>query len=461
MASHSPAAPTQVDVLVIGGGIGGLSAARVLGERNPAARIVLLEKEPELGQGTSRADHNTGTGHTGAFYAAGSAKATAANEGFKWLRAYHDEKGLAPRQVGKIIAASQPGDRALLQKYLKQSFDNGQKQAVILSGDELRAKYEPLLSPNVTEGLWLPECYLFDANGVMRAMAEDIRARGGELKTGHKVIAIKALPEGWLVTTNQGECIARNVINCSGTHSDRIARMAEGHLVDAKGHVEAGVTCGARDWKIMPVNGSYVELNKVVDWRTAVYEPTRNPPFLGVHIMPGVSGRPFMGPDVFFSPLRERFGQETVESPGVAKKVRETIDNVIGIPRSAAELTRHAFVPNLQFYLGMASKADGRAEVWKHFNLDESFARDVQRLVNRDQLEFRRQDFRPLRSGIRAQAIDLLTGKVLQDLAKEELINARNPHSRFVSDKMPGSPGFTASVGKAKWLTATIEVVTA
>jgi len=163
-----------------------------------------------------------------------------------------------------------------------------------------------------------------------------------------------------------------------------------------------------------------------------------------------------MGPDVFFSPLRERFGQETTEPQGLAKKIRESVDNVIGIPRSTAELTRHAFVPNLQFYLGMASKADGRAEVWKHFNVDESFARDVQRLVNRDKLELHRDDFRPLRSGIRAQAIDLLTGKVLQDLAKEELVNPHTPHSRLISDKMPGSPGFTASVGKAKWITHSI-----
>jgi L-2-hydroxyglutarate oxidase LhgO len=456
MASHSPSAPTNVDTLVIGGGIGGLSAARVLVGKKPDAHIVLLEKEPELGQGTSRADHNTGTGHTGAFYPPGSAKATAANEGFKWLRQYHDEKGMEPREVGKIIAASQPGDSALLQKYQKQALANGQKVASILSGDELREKYEPLLSRNITEGLWLPEAYLFDANGVIQAMAGDIRSLGGEIKTKHKFLGVRAIAEGWLVTTNQGEFLAKNVVNCAGTHSDRIARMAAGHLVDEDGKVEIEISRGARDWKIMPVMGSYVELNRVADWRTAVYEPTRNPPFLGVHVMPGVNGKPFMGPDVFFSPLRERFGQETSEPQGLAKRIHEALDNVIGIPRSTADLTRHGAVPNLQFYLNMATKADGRAEVWKHLNLDESFAKDVQRLVNPDKLELHRVDFSPLRSGIRAQAIDLLTGEVLQDLAKEEIINHYNPNSRFISDKMPGSPGFTASIGKGKWLTHSI-----
>jgi L-2-hydroxyglutarate oxidase LhgO len=445
-----------VDILVIGGGIGGLSVARVLTDKYPDARIVHLEKEPKLGQGTSRADHNTGTGHTGAFYPAGSAKATAANEGFRWLRQYHDRKGLAPREVGKIIAGSQPGDDALLQKYRKQALENGQKRAVLLSGDELRDKYEPLLSKNVTQGLWLPEAYLFDADGVMREIAADIRSRGGDIRTEQKVSAVRPVSEGWVVTTDRSEFLAGNVVNCAGTHSDRIARMAQGRLVGGDGKAETEVSSGARNWKIMPVMGSYVELNRVADWRTAVYEPTRNPPFLGVHVMPGANGKPYMGPDVFFSPLRERFGQETTAPQCVVKMAYEALDNVVGIPRSSRELTRHGFVPNLQFYLDMASKADGRAEVWKHLNLDESFARDVQRLVNPEKLELRRRDFTPLRSGIRAQAIDLLTGKVLQDLAKEELVNPHNSKSRFISDKMPGSPGFTASVGKGKWLTESI-----
>lgn len=412
---------------------------RVLGEKHPNAKIMLLEKEPSLGQGTSRSDHNTGTGHTGAFYAPGSAKATAANEGFRWLQNYHHEKGLPIRNVGKIIAASMPGDNLFLQKYQRQATANGQKSAVILSGDELRGKYEPLLSKTITEGLYLPEAYLFDADGVMKAMAKDIECKGGILKTSHTVLGIKAITEGWLVRTQKAEYIAQHIINSAGTHADRIARMVG----------------GAKTWKIMPVMGSYVELNKVVDWRTAVYEPTRNPPFLGVHVMPGITGKPFMGPDVFFSPLRERSGNETSLPQSIFKKLYEAADNIIGLPRNLIALSGNGLVPNLQFYAGMGAKKDGRAEVWKHLNLS-AFAQDAQRLINRDLLELKASDFSPLRSGIRAQAIDLLTGKVLQDLAKEETPHPLKPSCRFISDKMPGSPGFTASVGKARWMTESV-----
>jgi len=194
-----------------------------------------------------------------------------------------------------------------------------------------------------------------------------------------------------------------------------------------------------------------VELNKVVDWRTAVYEPTRNPPFLGVHVMPGLKGKPFMGPDVFFSPLRERSGNETTSTQSIFKKLYEAADNIVGLPRGVVAFSRNGLFPNLQFYGGMGAKKDGRAEVWKHLNLS-AFARDAQRLINRDLLELKASDFSPLRSGIRAQAIDLTTGKVLQDLAKEEITHPLKPSCRFISDKMPGSPGFTASVGKARWM---------
>ena len=408
---------------------------RVLGERYPAAKLVLLEKEPELGQGTSRSDHNTGTGHTGAFYAPGSAKARAATEGFSWLRNYHHEKGLTLRNVGKIIAASVPGDDLFLTKYQHQALANGQRSALILSGDELRAKYEPLLSKNISAGLYLPDAYLFDADGVLQAMAEDIRQLGGVIEKNRKVIEIKAVSEGWRVSTQQREYIAKHVVNSAGTHADRIARMVG----------------GAKSWKIMPVMGSYVELNTVVDWRTAVYEPTRNPPFLGVHVMPGVSGKPFMGPDVFFSPLRERRGQETVGGQSLDEVIYEAADNIIGWPHGISRRGFGGIFPNLQFYFGMGATTEGRAEVWKHFNMD-AFSRDVQRLINPELLELKGSDFSPLRSGIRAQAIDLATGKVLQDLAKEELIHPLNGQSRFISDKMPGSPGFTASVGKARWM---------
>jgi|GEM_PF-3362577 len=421
----------EYDVAIIGGGIGGLSAAKVLKEQHPDASIILCEKEDLVGQGTSRGDHNTNTAHTGAFYGADSLKGRSARKGFKFLKDYHDQKGLVRRDVGKIIAASQPGDEALIEKYFHQAIANGQRpeSVHIVSGDELRAEHEPLLSQNVNSGLLLRDCFLFDADGVMREIARDLENVGVYVGVQHEVLDVQAVPQGWLVKTNLGEFIAKHLVNQAGTHADRIAKM----------------TGGAKDWKIIPVMGSYFELDTPADVHHTIYEPTRRPPFLGVHIMPGKEGKPFMGPDVFFSPFRERLGEET-KKRRMKDWITEPFANLIGFAGNG----KNAF-PNASFYMGMLGSAEGRAEVRKHFARKE-FAQDVQRLVNPDLLPIHPNKIHYLRSGIRAQALDLVKGVILQDMDKEVVQNPHANGSIAIHDKMPGSPGFTASVGKAEWL---------
>lgn len=425
----------RYDVAIIGGGIGGLSAAKVLSDEHPDASIILCEKEDTVGQGTSRGDHNTNTAHTGAFYPVNSLKAVSARKGFRFLRDYHDQKGLVRRDIGKIIAASEEGDGPLIEKYYRQAVANGQRpeSVSIISGDELRSEHEPLLGKNVESGLLLRDCFLFDADGVMRELAKDLERSGVTVGTDLEVLEVTALPEGWLVKTSRGEFIAKHLVNQAGTHADRIAKM----------------TGGAQDWKIIPVMGSYFELDEPADFRHAIYEPTRRPPFLGVHIMPGQNGKPFMGPDVFFSPYRERIGEET-KKRRLKDWILEPFGNLIGF----SETGKNAF-PNADFYLGMLGSAEGRAEVRKHFHRRE-FSQDVQRLVNPDLLTIDPGRIHYLRSGIRAQALDLVEGKILQDMDREILLNPHNLDSLAIHDKMPGSPGFTASVGKAAWLVGEI-----
>ena len=231
----------RTDVVIVGGGIGGLSVARVLRERFANLGITLLDKNSGLGRETSHSDHNTNIAHTGCFYPPGTTKALTATEGFRWLRDYHDEKGLNRRDVGKVVAGSVEGDEVLLGKYKLNAIANGQNpdRVKMMRGDELRGEVEPLLSEKVTQGLYLQDAFMFDANGVMQAMEQDLVDAGVDIKTGHEVLDIEAVSEGWLVTTNEGQFIAKHVVNTAGTHVDKIARTVG----------------GARDWKIIPVQG--------------------------------------------------------------------------------------------------------------------------------------------------------------------------------------------------------------
>jgi L-2-hydroxyglutarate oxidase len=61
------------DVIVIGGGIVGLSTAMALGQRYPDARIAVLEKEQTWA--AHQTGNNSGVIHSGIYYKPGSLKA--------------------------------------------------------------------------------------------------------------------------------------------------------------------------------------------------------------------------------------------------------------------------------------------------------------------------------------------------------------------------------------------------
>lgn len=77
---------TTCDVLVIGGGVIGLTVAREIRRRRPTARIILIEKEPACGMHAS--GRNSGVLHAGFYYSPDSLKAKFTRLGNEQLTAY-------------------------------------------------------------------------------------------------------------------------------------------------------------------------------------------------------------------------------------------------------------------------------------------------------------------------------------------------------------------------------------
>ena len=67
------------DIVLVGGGIVGLSTAWQLKREHPGKRIVLLEKEPGLA--LHQSNHNSGVIHAGIYYEPGSLKARFCRQG--------------------------------------------------------------------------------------------------------------------------------------------------------------------------------------------------------------------------------------------------------------------------------------------------------------------------------------------------------------------------------------------
>ena len=80
------------DVLILGGGMVGLSIAHQLLERGITSNITVLDKEPELGLHSS--GRNSGVLHAGLYYKPGSLKAKVCVEGARRLRAWVKERDL-------------------------------------------------------------------------------------------------------------------------------------------------------------------------------------------------------------------------------------------------------------------------------------------------------------------------------------------------------------------------------
>ena len=94
---------SQLDVVIVGGGIVGLATANSLLSNNPNLKLVILEKESSLG--AHQTGHNSGVIHSGLYYKPGSLKAKNCIEGYSKLLEFCREHDVAHEICGKIVVA--------------------------------------------------------------------------------------------------------------------------------------------------------------------------------------------------------------------------------------------------------------------------------------------------------------------------------------------------------------------
>src|SRR5213079_868678 len=69
-------------------------------------------------------------------------------------------------------------------------------------------------------GLWSPTTGIVDFRRVAMAMADEVRARGGEILTGRRVTRIERRRDALVLVTRAGEVVAGSVIACAGLWAD-------------------------------------------------------------------------------------------------------------------------------------------------------------------------------------------------------------------------------------------------
>jgi L-2-hydroxyglutarate oxidase len=355
-------------VLVIGGGIVGLSTAMQILDRFPDFRVTLVEKESDLAK--HQTGHNSGVVHAGVYYTPGSLKAKFCRAGAEATRDFCRKHSLPFDQCGKLIVATDEQGLQRLGALEEKCLTNG------LSPERLDAKELSRREPNVVGkgAIFVAASGIADYPAIARTMAVVFKNAGGEIKLDTRVLDIREDPSRVAVESTAGTLSGDYVVVCGGLQADRLASM-----------------CGIDlNFRIVPFRGEYYRLpaakNDVV--RHLIYPvPDPSLPFLGVHLTRMIGGYVTVGPNAVLALAREGYDWSTI---------------------SVSDLTHLVGFPG--FWRVMKVHGRSGANEIKNSIFKRGYLAECQKYCPQLVLD----DLQPYPAGVRAQAV-LRDGTLVQD----------------------------------------------
>ena len=208
------------DILIIGGGVAGLSAAAAL---VPDAKVVVLEAEDAIGF------HSSGRSATLLHYALGNRLVralTLASRSFfeKPPGGFSDASLAGPMPVLVHGRAEEQGDLDELQTAMApfaelERLDEGglRKECPLLRTGRGQSEH----------GLIDRQGLKLDGNALLQGFVRQLQRLGGEVRTGARIAAIKRQGDDWSVQTEGGERFSAGIlINAAGAWADTVAEQA-------------------------------------------------------------------------------------------------------------------------------------------------------------------------------------------------------------------------------------------
>ena len=271
----------MTDVIIIGGGVIGLSIARELSFSGK--EIIVLEKNERVGDVTS--SRNSGVIHAGIYYPEDFLKTKLCIQGNRLIYEYAREKKINHKKYGKFIIASNKKELSTLEEI----FNQGKKNNVEIS----RVEKEKVLEKNPglisQEAIYSPNSGVIDVPEYVTALEGDIQHFGGLISLRTSFLSTRKKKSKFLVS-----CFAEDeflieskyLINCCGLNNEFTLRNVEDFPSE-------------KIYQNFFAKGHYFKYSGKAPFSNLIY-PVSGQHSLGIHVGFDLAGGTRFGPDVEF-----------------------------------------------------------------------------------------------------------------------------------------------------------------
>ena len=272
----------QVDVVIIGAGVVGLSVAQMLSQKY---QVAVVEKNKRFGEETS--SRNSEVIHSGIYYDFNSKKSKYCLRGRELIYEFSQRYQVPFLNCGKYIVAT---ENAHLEKlnHLKNHALKVGVECEEVSAEKLAGK-EPQVRAQAA--LFIPSSGIIDSHALMATLEKLILEQNGVLAYQHRVNNIGRDSFNWIIEYqtadgSHGKIQSPWVINCAGLGAAELSNQALNH----------------NRFQHRFCRGRYLNLSSKFQhaFQSLIY-PLPERDGLGIHVTRDMAGMVRLGPDVEWS----------------------------------------------------------------------------------------------------------------------------------------------------------------
>jgi L-2-hydroxyglutarate oxidase LhgO len=277
---------TEIDVVVIGGGVVGLACAAEIAAGGQS--VCLVERHPRLGMETST--HNSGVLHAGLYYPAGSLKAALCVEGLWLLYDFCRTHAVPHERCGKLVVARDNSELPLLESLCARALTNGAEAVTIVDESFVKTR-EPHVVARAA--LWSPDTGRVDASALVNALLHEAETHGAAVARGSQPLDVTPLADSFQVRMDRETIVARTVVNAAGLYADEVSERF-----------------GGEPYRIYPCRGEYAKVRRSRQHLVngLVYPlPDPSGHGLGVHLTRTTDGDLLLGPTIRYQDRKDDY----------------------------------------------------------------------------------------------------------------------------------------------------------